>query len=95
MTRCSLSFQSLESFPNSTRMKNLDKKVLSIMHKATLRKVHDSLDMDKELNVRESGLLDSVSNDNAYKMAQDVAFQRHATLRVKKRNTLREEVSSN
>lgn len=72
-----------------------DKKVLPIKHKATLRKVHDSLDMDKELNLKETGLLDSVSNDNAYKMAQDVAFQRHATLRVKKRNTLREELSSN
>merc|ERR1712012_51854 len=84
------SFLSLEEDEDET-----EKKVLPIKHKATLRKVHDSLDMDKEFNVKATGILDSVSNDNAYKMAQDVAFQRHATLRVKKRNTLREESASN
>lgn len=68
-----------------------NKKTLPIKHKATLRKVHDSLEMDKELDLKGTGILDSVPNDNAYRMAREAALQKHKTLRLTKRNSLREE----
>lgn len=63
-----------------------ERKVLPIKHKLTLRKVIDDIHMDKQLDVKESGILDSISDDlNAYQKAHKVALQRHNTLRVTKR----------
>merc|ERR1712156_1167151 len=68
-----------------------EEEILPIKHQSTLRKVQDSLDMDKELDLKETGILDSVSNEeNAYKMANDIALQTHKTLRLMKRETFRD-----
>ena len=69
---------------------NEERKVLPIKHKLTLRKVMDDIHMDKQLDLKESGILDSIPEDiNAYQKAQKIALQRHNTLRVTKRMTIR------